>query len=796
MRYKEENHQRRRGKPVASVTKTAVTTLTATMLVAGICSPAMSAPIGGVDQSSPQSSQGDVSSEGVEKLSQSLLDEAKKGASDSNLEQKTGGKVIEKTDRFIVTYKNGTDHQDKQESVKEADSKTPLDNGSIDRERADGTTVIKNDKDLSKSEQSTVMKELEKDPSVKSVEPDYVVENGEASYPTRPNDPYFAGYQWNLRNIDVPGAWQYATGKGVTIGIADTGLTYHPDLASKWTPGYDFVSDAWYGEDGGGRDPNPQDEGDQVRGNGVNAWHGSHVSGIAGAVTNNGIGVAGVAPDAKMTMARNMGRGGRGYISDYADSIMWLAGVHIPGVPDNKYPSKVVNLSEAWDSAQCPSVMKRAIDVNHARNVPVVVAAGNTGVNANGVSPANCLGAIVVGATASSNWMTGYSNWGPMLDVVAPGGAVGGDIWSTVNSGAYSLGVPTYAALNGTSMAAPHVAGIIAMMKERNPDLKVEEIRSILQRTGTNTGGYKLVNAKNAVSAVNRKINVQGAIAGYYNSHGGAGKFGTPTNNEFKSVDGGCVQNFSKGYAIYWHPKAGAHSERWGTGISNTFARNGYERGWGYPNSDEQSTWGGHAYYKFYTKPWEGRKPVAFWSPSTGTHMIDQTWGIGSKWAQRGREWGLGIPTSDESSAGNGIMWQGFKSRNGGQSTIIWKSGIGAHVINENGAIASKWNTRNRERGLGVPTSDESNAGNGIMWQSFQSNNGGKSTVIWTSKSGAHIINENGAIAAEWNRHGREKGKYGYPVTDEYSQNGGMRQKFSNGWTIEWKNGRINTFKG
>lgn len=654
------------------------------------------------------------------------------GDAEKNLESK-GGKIAEKTDRFIVKFKDGTSENNKESTVKKADKETPLDNAKIDRERVDKTTIVDSDKDLNKTDQNKVMSDLKKQPNVEKVEPDFVVENGAAAYPSTPNDPYYPGYQWNMRAVNASGAWNYATGKGVTIGIADTGTTWHPDLNDKWVQGYDFISDTYHSEDGNGRDSSPHDEGDQVE-NGLNAWHGTHVSGIAAADTNNGQGVSGVAPDAKISMARNMGRGGRGYVSDYADSLMWLAGINIPGVPHNNNPSSVVNFSEAFDSGTCPSVLQNAINQDHARNVPVVVAAGNDGKSANGVSPANCLGAIVVGATAPGNVMTGYSNWGPYLDVVAPGGVTGGDIWSTKNTGQYSLGSPTYGPLNGTSMAAPHVAGIIAEMKERDPNISVESIRALLRNNASQwISGYPMVNARNAVAAVKdtRKPYVKGAIKSYYDSNGGSGKFGNPITNEFQTRNGGATQNFTKGYGIYWAPGIGAHSIMWHGAIGQAFAANGYENGWGYPASDEGHTDSGSAYQFFRNK--NGDSILAMWNAKSGVHIIDENDGIGAKWAQSGREHQVGIPVSDEHSLSNGGAWQSFRTLDGKwlPKTYVWSARSGAHEIKEFGAIASVWNHYSRENGkLGFPTSDEYKTGSHVR-QNFQ---GG--VVDWDSNTG------------------------------------------------------------
>ncbi|MDY6052425.1 MAG: S8 family serine peptidase, partial [Rothia sp. (in: high G+C Gram-positive bacteria)] len=405
------------------------------------------------------------------------------------------------TDRLVVKFKEGVVEQEQAEILDDIAEATPaVEVAEISHETVEQAQVVDVQEMMTPSEQAQIVELLEEQPEVEYAEPDLIISAGQAATPRNPpNDPYFAGYQWNMRAIDAPGAWKYATGEGVVIGVADTGQTWHPELAAKTLPGYDFVS-ADQSRDGNGWDSNPNDEGDWGPQVPRSMWHGTHVAGIAAAFTDNGVGVAGVAPNARIQHARIMGVNGRAYTSDQAAGVAWSAGVPVPGAPANPTPAAVVNYSEGFYSPTCPQVLQDAINAAHARNVPVVAAAGNFGANAAGTSPANCLGAIVVGATASGNRMTGYSNWGPMLDVVAPGGAAGSDIWSTVNTGAYTQVGPGYGPLNGTSMAAPHVTGIVALMKERDPNLTVEQIRSILKNTGTSVNGYRLVNAPRAVS--------------------------------------------------------------------------------------------------------------------------------------------------------------------------------------------------------------------------------------------------------------------------------------------------------
>lgn len=721
--------------------------LSSGVLITSTFGAASAAPIDGVDPNTTQAKQAHTNENtGIESLGRATST----GIQVEETKANTGvrGRTLEKTDRFIVKFAT-SEKSAKEEAVSETDSQTPLSNAKMIRERADGTTIVENDKDLTKEEQKKVIEDLKADPRVESVEPDLVIEKGTAAYPSTPNDPYYNGYQWNMKQINASGAWKSATGKGVTIGIADTGSTYHPDLSAKWRQGYDFISDNYYSKDGGGRDSNPQDMGDDVHGPGMAAWHGTHVSGIAAASTNNRMGVAGVAPDSNLVMGRNMGRNGRGYISDYADSVMWLAGIHIPGVPDNKNAAKVVNLSEAFDSATCPAVMKTSIDKTHAKGVPVVVAAGNSGVNANYVAPANCLGAIVVGATSAYGGLTGYSNWGPMLDVVAPGGTTGADIWSTVNSGTYSLGVPTYGPLNGTSMAAPHVAGIIAEMKERDPNLGVEAIRGKLQSTGGWSSGYRLANAKRAVESVPRKAPpskpsgyiVRGGIKSFYDANGGERTFGKPRYNEKKSVGGGVYQGFSNNQTIYWSPTTKEMSMNWNTGIAKAFKNHDFERGLGYPSSREIRINGvkNPGVYQNFNKYWEKSSYQIYWGYGRDGTIRNNS-GIGAKYHNGGGASTYGVPLGDGTSK-NGHVHQFFKSLDDPNRLYLF---------------------------------------------------------MWSEKTGTHVIKQSGAIGKMWVQGGRENGKYGLPTTDEYSNGKGhIQQKFSNGWTLDWdrSTGRTIDFK-
>lgn len=641
------------------------------------------------------------------------------------------------TDRLVVKFKDGVDGQEQAQILNEvAASTAAVDTAEVSHETVEQAQVVDVQQMMTPDEQAQVVELLEEQPDVEYAEPDLIITTGQAATPRNPpSDPYFASHQWNMRAIDAPGAWRYATGEGIIIGIADTGQTWHPELAAKTLPGYDFVS-ADQSRDGNGWDPNPNDEGDWGPQVPRSMWHGTHVAGIAAAASDNGAGVAGVAPNARIQHSRIMGVNGRAYTSDQAAGIAWSAGVPVPGAPANPTPAHVVNYSEGFYSATCPRVLQDAIDAAHARNVPVVAAAGNFGANAVGTSPANCLGAIVVGATANGNVMTGYSNWGPMLDVLAPGGAVGSDIWSTVNTGAYTQVGPGYGPLNGTSLAAPHVSGIIAMMKERNPNLTVEQIRTILKDTGSNVNGYRFVNAPRAVSAVadTRGFPLIGAIGAYYYAHGAAATFGTPTSAEFPLRDGGAGQNFSRNFTIYWTARTGAYPVNFSGGIGARYRAGGYENGYGYPLFAETAITGG-AMQKFALA--DGRRFAFYWTPRHHrTQVVWEAGAIGGRFTAAGGTARYGFPDTDEQAVPGGGAQQRFTTPSGAGTLFVWSPTTGAKTLVADGGIYWYWVNNGYTSSLGFPTTDEVSHPDGSVTVSFTKG----AVVRWTAEGGVQRI--------------------------------------------------------
>lgn len=306
----------------------------------------------------------------------------------------------------------------------------------------------------------------------------------------------YSRYQADLYDprggVNAPAAWaQGAMGEGVVVAVLDTGITAHPDLDANVVAGagYDFITDAFIsGREDDTRSPGGWDTGDWTHvppyldqcPASPSSWHGTHVAGTIAAVTNNGVGIAGMAYRAKVLPVRVLGHCG-GYMSDVADAITWASGGSVDGVPDNATPAEVLNLSLGARSA-CEPYMQDAIDGAVARGTTVVVAAGNSNQDVSAFAPANCKNVIVVGANGLTGKRAFYSNHGAGVSVSAPGGGFylhdnasgeewmpGGFIWSTFNFGMEGPEAPAFASNVGTSMAAPHVAAIVAMMQSVAP---------------------------------------------------------------------------------------------------------------------------------------------------------------------------------------------------------------------------------------------------------------------------------------------------------------------------------------
>ena len=327
------------------------------------------------------------------------------------------------------------------------------------------------------------------DPTVEYAEPDRILQPL-----VTPNDTQY-GQQWHYYEatggLNLPLAWDKSTGSGVTVAVIDTGYRPHADLAANTVAGYDFIGDIAVANDGDGRDSNPQDPGDAVAagecGTGSSAqtssWHGTHVAGTIAAITNNGSGVAGVAYNARVQPVRVLGKCG-GYTSDIADGIVWASGGTVAGILANATPSRVINMS-LGGSGSCDATSQNAINSARSRGTVVVVAAGNSNANAANFSPASCTGVITVAATDRAGAKAYYSNFGANVAVAAPGGdmrtSAANGILSTLNNGAGAPGSDIYAYYQGTSMATPHVAAVVALMLAKNSTLTPDQVATALK---------------------------------------------------------------------------------------------------------------------------------------------------------------------------------------------------------------------------------------------------------------------------------------------------------------------------
>lgn len=308
---------------------------------------------------------------------------------------------------------------------------------------------------------------LSSSPFVDWAYPDYPV------YATalEPNDPAYRDHQWHYRAISLPRAWSVTNGMGspVTVAVLDTGIRpEHPDLGTNIVTGWDFVN--------GDNDPtDTPDPNNSMKG----ASHGTHVAGTVGAVTNNGLGVAGVNWGVRIMPVRVLDSMGSGSYSLIAEAIMWAA----------DHGAHVINMSLSGRSEPGPS-LRDAVRYALNKGVTLVAAAGNS-YGAVTEYPAALPGVISVSATDRGNELAIYSSYGPSVTLSAPGGSKlepGGAVFSTFYTATDPNNFNNYGWMQGTSMATPHVSGLVSLMISSFGSMTPEEITRRLCDTAQDLG--------------------------------------------------------------------------------------------------------------------------------------------------------------------------------------------------------------------------------------------------------------------------------------------------------------------
>ena len=384
-----------------------------------------------------------------------------------------------------------------------------------------------------------LVEELRQNPAVEYAEPNYILR---AQW--TPNDTYFASVGawgqsfrdlWGLEKINAENAWGLTRGAGVVVAIIDSGVDYgHEDIAPNvWQNAGEL------GTDGQGRDRRSNGVDDD--GNGyVDDWrgwnfvtgvsspdndpmddhgHGTHVAGTVAAVGNNGLGIVGVAPESRVMALKGLDAAGGGTTEDLSEAIVYAA----------ENGAKVINASWGGYQSAPARTMTDAVVYAQQKDVVFVAAAGNdaidVGTNYNGVAPANIRGVVTVSASDHDDAIASFSNFGPKIDLSAPGGGgadpggtaanPGRSILSLASSkggdqmnggGALVVGA-NYVRQAGTSMAAPHVAGVAALVRSLHPEFSAEQVRQALRLGADDAGaagydekfGYGRLNAAGAL---------------------------------------------------------------------------------------------------------------------------------------------------------------------------------------------------------------------------------------------------------------------------------------------------------
>jgi serine protease len=374
-----------------------------------------------------------------------------------------------------------------------------------------------NEEEQFKLDTLRVIDALNKEPDVRYAEPNYIRRPLFV-----PNDANYSK-QWHYPMINLPQAWDVTKGSSdVIVAVIDTGiLSGHPDLIGQLSPdGYDFISLESVSQDGtNGIDDDPEDVGDETQGG--SSFHGTHVAGTIAAATDNTIGVAGIAFQSKIMALRALGVGG-GLGSDILQAMLYAAGLDNDSNTTPAQKADIINMSLGGGSFS--QAEQDVVDLVRAENVIIIAAAGNEDTSVPSY-PAAYDGVVSVSAVGPEKQLAPYSNFGTSIDIAAPGGDLAKDINNdSIGDGVLSTSGDdssqndeienVYSYYQGTSMACPHVAGVVALMKSLDPTMSPLDLDTLISQgvvtedlagngptIRDNSFGYGLIDAYKAVQA-------------------------------------------------------------------------------------------------------------------------------------------------------------------------------------------------------------------------------------------------------------------------------------------------------
>jgi hypothetical protein len=315
---------------------------------------------------------------------------------------------------------------------------------SAERSRASAVQVGEDVKFFSVPEGKTAQDLTEEIQAKYTDKIEYTELDNQAMISMVPNDPMY-NYQWQLPKVSAPNAWDIEQGaEDIVVAVLDTGVSAHADISAKYLGGYNFVDNNINPEDGHG--------------------HGTFVSGMIAAVTNNNLGVAGSAPNVKIMPVKVLSDAGWGYYSWVAQGIVWAT----------DHGADVINMSLGGSASS--SLVQDAVNYAHARGVTVVAAAGNSGTS-DPSYPGACEYVVGVGATDSQDRLASFSQYGDWVDVTAPGVSV----FSARKGGGYGY-------WSGTSFSSPMVAALVSLVQAKESSYSPNQIELIIEQNADDLG--------------------------------------------------------------------------------------------------------------------------------------------------------------------------------------------------------------------------------------------------------------------------------------------------------------------